>query len=158
MNEADRVVAAREKSALAERAQREQATRLATRDRRLAAWREIVALTQPALAALERQGWPGGGTVNVKRKTLFGRLKPAPKAGWELTTYRFPFKDTSAECTVHVLSDGRLARTGLGGPTVLEGMYLDFILDAEAMAWRDFPFYAVKRGLERLAAGTTDAA
>ena len=149
MNRADRIVAQRESAAAKAKVDAQAAAVAAVRDRRTAAWKELLALTGPARAALDARGWPDATMVNLQRTRLFGGSKAAPKAGRQLTTHPSGAPDGAP---VYLLSDGRLAIDGRGPPTVLKGNFVEFII-ADTGAWAGFPFPEVKRALERIVAG-----
>ena len=121
------------------------------RRRRAEAWKAILATRQPALASLERAGWPGGTMVSLQRRTMFGGSKRYSKAGWPVASYRYRWKDTNVDSTVYLLSDGRLCEESFGPAIVLEGTSAEHIVEGDGLA-KHFPLAGVKRGLERLAA------
>jgi hypothetical protein len=119
MNEADRIVGARDAQSRADAARREQAqaTAHAQAANELAA--ELHARPRDAMSKLERRGFPGGTVVSVQVKSWF-RTKTVQRAGWPVHTYKYTANPNgSAECeretTVWLLSTGTLAIGSAGG-------------------------------------------
>jgi hypothetical protein len=159
MNEADRIVAAR----LAARTQPPGPSAAdLERARRQDQWDALVEGSRPALASLERRGWPGGTMVRLERLTRLGRCKVDEKAAWEVCRHRYLFKqEVRMNAAIYLLSDGCLAQSR-SGPVCVLNSHIKFIVgsaeaeghfDPERGGMWDIPFDEIRAGLERIAVG-----
>lgn len=66
-------------------------------------------LAVSTIERLKARGYPGMTPIRVKDMTYFGRERVREVAGFQVASFRRPWKDTTVATTIWLLSDGGLA-------------------------------------------------
>ncbi len=84
---------------------------VAAQDKLSALRREAQALADQAIRRRAAAGYQGVTNLKVQKKTIFG-WKKVDQGAYFVTSFRAPFKDTTIEYQVYLLSDGKISLKG----------------------------------------------